>query len=334
LLFYLKNDIDVEVVNSEYLQSYDFAELSVDSAIAFVQDIYKESLVSVDENGLFVFSSKSQHKLVVDFTDKSHKPYVNAVWDEDRRLWTLPVERLNSLHFSSVWDEETQKWISNVNSSADKATRTFYIWNAREFNEESPYAPACSTTDYVIQSMQEVTHGVDNIGDFVVEVAEDLRGNKYPKITKHFTVIDLSPIAMITYQEHAETDNELFAEAMKIHPQCVTRNIDELFRIIIEWAWSYRELGNKEPMAKMCDDILREVQMPLNVRNDLLSLRPQAVARYVLGDQNALEEREDEEPMPESFRLWISDVYYKYKSRTADSPLNVNTDSMKESYDR
>jgi hypothetical protein len=247
----------------------------------------------------------------------------------------MPIEKLNDLHFSSTWDDSAQKWVSECNLGGDRFLRSFHIWNAKEVAEDSPYATACSSTNYAIQSMQEVTHGVDAISTFVVEEDSNVqRGNRYPKITKHFTAIDLSPIAMITYQEYADVDYGVFADAMKIHPQCAARNIDELFRLVVEWAWSYTELGNTEPMALLCHDILRELQMPIEVRNDLLNLKPQPVARFILGDQEALIERDDPDPMPETFRLWISDIYYKYGSRTADSPLNVNVDSIKESYDR
>lgn len=332
LLYYLKNDVDFSVVNADYLKSYDLVELSPEAAIDFVSPIYRHQRVSLDEDGLLKITAISDDRVVVDFTDKSHKPYVDAVWDEERRLWAMPIEKLNEVHFSSTWSESLGRWISECNLGGDRFLRTFHIWNAKEISSGTAYVDACSSTNYSIQSMEEVTHGTDSINSFVMEDPKSSPRGAYPKITKHFTPIDLSPIAMITYQEYADVDHAVFAEAMKIHPQCAARNIDELFRLIVEWAWSYTELGNEEPMAKLCHDILRVVQMPLEVRNDLLNLKPQPVARFILGDTDALLERDDPDPMPESFRLWISDVYYKYRTRTVDAPLNVNVDSIAESY--
>lgn len=333
LLYYLKNDIDFSVVNPEYLASYDLVELSASEAVEFAAQIYRDQSVSIDEDGLIVVSARDpfENKLI-DFTDKSVKPYRDAVWDEERRLWVMPIEKLDEVQFTSTWADAEQKWISECNLGGNRFLRSFHIWNAREIKTGSPYDSACSSTNYAIQSMEEVTHGTDSISTFVLENATVDTPARYPKITKHFTPIDLSPVAMITYQEYAEEDHDVFADAMKIHPQCAARTIDELFRLIVEWAWSYTELGNTEPMAALCHDILRVLQMPLNVREDLLSLKPQPVARFILGDTDALVERDDPDQMPESFRLWISDVYYKYRSRTADSPLNVNIDSIKESY--
>lgn len=332
LLYYLKNDVDFSVVNPSYIASYDLVELSAETAVQFVSAIHSEQNVSLDEDGLFVVTSKNNSNIVVDFTDKSRRPYRNAVWDDERRLWVMPIEKLNDFYFSSTWNNSAEKWVSECNVHPDQSLRIFYVWNAGEVKRDSLYSTACSSTNFSIESVEKITHGVDSISSLVVEVSEDGKGNKYPKIQKHFVPIDLAPVALLTYQECAEEDKHIFAGAMKIHPQCGARNIDELFRLIVEWAWSYTELGNEEPMAKLCHDILRVVQMPLEVRNDLLNLKPQPVARFILGDTDALLERDDPDPMPESFRLWISDIYYKYRTRTVDAPLNVNVDSIAESY--
>jgi hypothetical protein len=86
-------------------------------------------------------------------------------------------------------------------------------------------------------------------------------------------------------------------------------------------------------MAVLCHDILRAVQMPIDVRNDLIALRPQPVGRFLSGDTDALIEYQDSEQMPESFRLWISDLYEKFSTRMTGSPLHVDYDLLPESYD-
>ena len=147
---------------------------------------------------------------------------------------------------------------------------------------------------------------------------------KFPIITKHFVVIDLAPVALITYsempQESIETNNALYS----IHPQTLSRSIHELFRLIIEWAYSYTEFNNEEQMAKICHEILQIVQMPLDVRNELMGIRPQQVGKFIQGSTDALQDYNTDTEMPESFKLWISEAYYDYRQRNKGFPVNIN----------
>lgn len=242
------------------------------------------------------------------------------------------MEILSSDNFSFTYDGDIDEWVSECKTNNDRKLRTFHIWNALDASGSALYPNACSTTNYVIQSMEEVTHGTDSISSFVVELSDTEDIAQYNKIAKHFVVLDLSPIALITYQEFKNIDVELFSEAMKIHPQAAARNIDELFRLIIEWAWSYAELNSREPMAQMCHDILRAVQMPHDVRQEILALRPQPVARFIIGDNNALNEYSDSEPMPQLFKRWISRLYQQYRSRNVDSSLHLDINDLPSSY--
>ena len=110
----------------------------------------------------------------------------------------------------------------------------------------------------------------------------------------------------------------------QMHPQHLSRTIHELFRLIIEWAYSYTEFQNTEPMAELCHNILQILQMPKSVRDDLIAIRPQPVARYLLADTDALQEYDSDAEMPESFKLWISEVYYDYRERNKGFPININ----------
>ena len=178
--------------------------------------------------------------------------------------------------------------------------------------------------------MQEITHG-DKIVDQLVTSSENNEVT-FPAITMHATVIDFSPLGVISYSETAEETLDAFQTVYGIHPQCTSRTIHELFRLIIEWAYSYTEFQNTEPMAELCHNILRIVQMPKNVRDDLIAIRPQQVGRFILGDASALDEYAEDTESPSSFAEWISDIYYFFRARTIESPLNINQNNLPDSY--
>lgn len=261
---------------------------------------------------------------------QNNKPFADWTWDSIKFRWKPPLIKLNDIYFNSIWSEEKQKWISECILSENKENRGFQIWAAKSVNEESNFNNACSTTEYMIQSVHELTHNSGSVNNLVSSKVEG--EVKFPVITKHAVIIDLAPIAFITYSECTNETRNVFKEIGPIHPQSASRYIHELFRLIIEWAWSYTNLNNSEPMAELCHNILRALQMPQDIRNELLNLRPQYVSRYILGDKNALEEYEDDILIPEKFKEWISDIYYDYRPRFPGCPLNINISYLPESY--
>jgi len=147
--------------------------------------------------------------------------------------------------------------------------------------------------------------------------------------------VDMAPIAFITYSELDETYVDVVGtqRIWQTHPQCMAHTAHELFRMIIEWAWSHTELGNSEPMAVTCHSVLRALQMPLNVRNDLLNIvPPQPVAKYVMGDSTALVKAAVSPECPESFRYWLMDVYRLFYKRFEGEQLHVAYDDLPDSY--
>jgi hypothetical protein len=148
-------------------------------------------------------------------------------------------------------------------------------------------------------------------------------------------VVDLAPIAFIVYSEldSIYVDTVGTQKGWEMHPQCRAHTIHELFRLIIEWAWAYTELGNDEPMAAVCHDILRSLQMPLNVRNDLLETVPaQPVAKYIMNDSTALVKDLEEPECPESFKYWIMSVYRQFSRRIENAPTYVTYADLPDSY--
>lgn len=252
----------------------------------------------------------------------TERPFPDWVWNADRHKWQYPNIQLPTSKFDSEWDEVNNKWISQCKVSENRSLRVFSVMKTEIKNDQSPYKAACSTTEYMIKSLTEETHGSTAIDDMVVSVENG--EIKFPFITKHFAIIDLAPVALITYsempQESLETNNALYS----IHPQAFSRSIHELFRLIIEWAYSYTEFENTEPMAKICHEILQIVQMPKDIRDELIGIRPQQVGKFIQGSTDALQDYNTDIEMPESFKLWVSDVYYDYRERSKGFPIGIN----------
>ena len=258
----------------------------------------------------------------------TERPFADWVWNPNRHKWQYPNIQLPTSKFDSEWDEVNNKWISQCQINPNRLLRGFQIWGVEEKNDNSSFGKACSTTEYAIKSIQEVTHGDKAIDQLVISTENN--EVTFPIITKHYTVIDLAPLAVITYSERSA--DSTIMPLYQMHPQHLSRTIHELFRLIIEWAYSYTEFQNTEPMAELCHNILQIVQMPKNVRDDLISIRPQQVGRFILGDASALDEYAEDIEAPASFAEWISDIYYFFRARTIESPLNINENNLPESY--
>jgi len=252
----------------------------------------------------------------------TERPFADWVWNPNRHKWQYPNIQLPTSKFNSEWDEVNNKWISECQINPNRLLRGFQLWGVEEKNDNSSFGKACSTTEYAIKSMQEVTHGDKSIDQLVT--SRENNEVTFPVITNHYTVIDLAPLGVISYSETAEETLDAFQAVYGIHPQCTSRTIHELFRLIIEWAYSYTEFQNTEPMAELCHNILQIVQMPKSVRDELIAIRPGQVGRYLLGDGSALQEYDIDAEMPESFKSWISEVYYDYRERNKGFPININ----------
>ena len=49
-------------------------------------------------------------------------------------------------------------------------------------------------------------------------------------------------------------------------------------------------------------------------------------------DASALDEYAEDTESPSSFAEWISDIYYFFRTRTMNAPLNINENNLPESY--
>lgn len=149
--------------------------------------------------------------------------------------------------------------------------------------------------------------------------------------------VDITPIGIVLEVRWEGLNPEIAAGSLNAHPQTASRTRQELFRLIIEWAYCHTEFGNDEIAATTCHDILRLVQMPLEVRNELLEkIEGQAVERYIRGLDpfkcTSFDVLEDP-PSPPLFTDWYNELRGKYPPiNGSEVSLNVDPFTLPETY--
>jgi len=330
---YSESDIELDLLSQELINLINIKEVSKDNLIKSIAS-YGTHMAVEDDGGLIQIILQNEYDQLFRpqkvresdvWDDKlcKWKPFVDAKWDETLGVWKYIPDYLNNLDYVILSNNIYEKKIH-----PNRMLRAFYIWSITDDNSSSIFHDACSVKDYSIINLEAVTHGTKNAQNLIID-----NNNKYKKILNHVKIIDIEPISCITYQEFAEEDKDTFREISKIHPQCSARTIQELFRLIIEWAYAYRAFENNEPAALLCDKILRSLQMPIEVRNELLDeIPPQYVARFILNDELAIYEREVDPELPEKFKEWISTVYFNFYPRISDYYLNIDIENLPQDY--
>lgn len=318
-LAYLKNNIDLSLISNEYKKYLDIIEVDSEYIISFLDELDYNFKTFFDADGKI-------HRLnKLDYENIKHKYIYNKKWDDKLKIWKYSPKILPESLFSSELVDN--KIIYDKRLHEKRFLRTFHLWCVDEIND-SEFSDACTNNSYILSSLETVTHSTKKLQDLVID--SEL---KYKKILNHTKVIDIEPLACVTYQEFMPQDVYTFLQIIRIHPQCAARTIQELFRLIIEWAYVYNEFENTEPAAKLCHDILRAVQMPIDVRAELLNeVPPQVVERYIRGDFNVFIEDEYDPPMPVKFKKWISDVYLDFYPVNSNLYENIDINNLPESY--
>lgn len=106
-------------------------------------------------------------------------------------------------------------------------------------------------------------------------------------------------------------------EAIKLHPQRMARTLGELFKLIIEWDIVSREpFNNTEPAAIISKKILEKLEMPEEVKNELIDLYPDThVSLYIQGNPNAKERPSGVPNITPLFETWIEEKLLNYQYR-------------------
>jgi hypothetical protein len=194
---------------------------------------------------------------------------------------------------------------------------------------------ACTTKDFMYPTFEEVMYGYNRT---IIATGARVEGQTIivPAVHSLRKEIDLTPLGLILKVTWEILNIEVASDALNSHPQTAARTPHELFRLIIEWALAHTEFGNNEPAAVTCHKVLQELQMPIEVREELLEqVEPQAVERYLKGEYpfkgTSFEVLEDP-PMPPLFEAWYQETRLKYRELNVGDALTVNLDSLPESY--
>ena len=192
----------------------------------------------------------------------------------------------------------------------------------------------CASHEYRLACITELTHGenthtwfyTNEDGQFDIQWQD-----------RSWTVLDASPIGWITAFS-MKTDNEKSNLISKFcfeqHPQNEAFSLHECFRVIIEWAYAYTHLDNREPMAELSHNFLRAVQMPLEVRNALIeNVPPQSVSLFLSNDDVTKPFFAPTRPeSPPIFNSWFESMTGNFPARSIGDPLNVNIEELPDSY--
>lgn len=203
----------------------------------------------------------------------------------------------------------------------------------------------CTKNDYYAVDLNAAynlmqTGDLNTNDNWMMAALFDRFGIEFASMMKHSVVFDLTPIAQINYLYVLDENMyDAFAplrERMRnLSIPYGAPTLHELFRLIIEWAWAHTDLGNEEYPARYCHNILRVLQMPLNVRDALIEQVPyQQVGKFLARDPEARVLRDLDEivPCPLEFTEWLDGVLNTYKFRQHNTDFNFDPNNISYSY--
>ena len=322
--------IDQWAINLFEIQVVDVVAIKelVESSTSF--KIEYDNTVPVSEVKTFTIVIESFNELT-DHTDKLFQPYYTWVWNKEAGHWEppIPYPDINAV-MKCNWSNDWQNWKIDFGQPFDRHRKSFQLWLAAETDGSSMFLDACSTQDYMIKPFENITHGTRSIENLIKDYNTSIEATSelirpYMSIIGHIVVIDLSPIALITYSECHEDAVTMFNQLYSMHPQFLARTSHELFRLIIEWAYAHTELGNEELAATTCHNILRAVQMPKDIRDGLIAMEAQQVGKFLEGSANALVEDDEDPESPVGFDRWVNTLYCHYPHLRVGQETHIDT---------
>jgi len=142
----------------------------------------------------------------------------------------------------------------------------------------------------------------------------------FDEMTALFPVLDAYPAGMIVYMELEWSPEREAMEAQNFHKNRatnLTRTLQEQFRLLIEWEYAHKYLGNDEEMAVCATEILEVLDLPPSIRQWILDNVPnEKVNRFLEGRIDA-QQRADIETIPnltDEFKEWIVTKFRQTKS--------------------
>ena len=133
----------------------------------------------------------------------------------------------------------------------------------------------------------------------------------FEELTALFLVVDVYPVGTIVYMELEWSPEREAMQAQNFHKNRatnLTRTLQEQFRLLIEWEYAHKNLGNNEEMAVCASEILEAVALPPTIRQWILDEVPnEKVNRFLEGRTDA-QQRAITGTIPdltEEFKEWL-----------------------------
>ena len=155
------------------------------------------------------------------------------------------------------------------------------------------------------------------------EEPNHLTGGHYyqGRVSAIFPVIDAYPIGMIIYIEiEWADDNEEERRSQNIQKDRATnatRTLQEQFRLLIEWEYAHKYLGNNEIIAVCATNMLELLDLPITIRQWILDNVPnEKVNRFLEGREDA-QQRAEIDTIPnltDEFKEWLLDKFSTAKN--------------------
>lgn len=220
----------------------------------------------------------------------------------------------------------------------------YYIRNTKSYrfcpavpkNPNDPFLSiACTSNDFMYPTFEGLMYGSNRTQE-IAEVKIDGGKITIPFVHTLRKEVDITPIGIVLEVRWEGLNPDIAAASLNAHPQTASRTRHELFRLIIEWAYAHTALNNNEPAAVTCHDILRTVQMPLSVRNELLTeVPPQAVECYLRGQfpfSNTSFETLEDPPAPPLFTAWYKSLMETYPPLIGQTGVTIRYAQIPKTY--
>lgn len=167
-------------------------------------------------------------------------------------------------------------------------TTTFRLWASIPPDEEADWLTKyCNNTSlHTYVPLDYLTHGTYALKtDVGNAITFDEQNEMHVNILfTHTKRVDLGPVGVVMEEWTNFFDHDIARRARQLHPQVAASTPHEFFRLLLEWDYCYTEFDNREPAAQRSHDALEFLEMPDEVRQELLlSVPDQAVARFIYG---------------------------------------------------
>ena len=130
---------------------------------------------------------------------------------------------------------------------------------------------------------------------------------KFNQLVCMHTVMDILPFSVIMYMELKDPEDEI--KTIEDYHHEHTRTLQELFRLIIEWDFDYTNFDNREETAIVCNEIMSNINMPIEIKDWFIEEMPsEKVGRYLEGNTEAKDRIPELIPdLPDFISEWLLD---------------------------